>query len=63
MLFNIELRRQCHPSHSDRCQPLTDRKAQAVQHSIRVSGCRMTEIQAQLYEMQTQQGVLVVIYS
>ena len=36
-------------SHSDRCQPLTDCKARETQRSLRVWGCRITKIQAQLF--------------
>ena len=43
-------------SHSDRCEPLTDRKAQTTHRSLRVGVCGMTEILAELCGMQTQQG-------
>ena len=46
-------------THSDRCQPPTDRRiARATQGSLPGKGHRMTKIQAQLYGMQSQQGVL-----
>ena len=64
ILFNVELRRQRRPLASRPMPPRTrnDRKARATQRSvipgIRLRGCRMIKIQAQLYGMQTQQGVL-----
>ena len=45
-------------SHSDRCQPLTDRKPPVTHVVLRVRDYRMTIIQAQFYGMGRRQGVL-----
>ena len=46
-------------SHSNRCQPVTTVKHEPRNVAWRVSDSRMTKIRAQLYGMQTQQGILV----
>ena len=65
-LCNGELRRQCqHRSHCERdCPSWRTVKLERRTHVVvRVSGCGMIKLHAQRYGMQTQQGVLFVIYS
>ena len=62
MLFSIELWRQCQPLIFPPIQA-SNGALRSVKHErrnvvIRVRGCRMTNIQKELYGMQTQQGVL-----
>ena len=47
-----------HHSHSDRCQPLTDREARATRCSLRVRAAEWPKGRHQLYGMQAQQSVL-----
>ena len=50
-------------SHSDRCQPLTDRKARATQRSTRVRGCRMTKYRHSFTGCKHSKAYFFVIYS
>ena len=59
MMFSVEVRRQRQPL-TFRPMPASNGVKKHARHNvvIRVRGCRMTKIQAQLYGMRAQQGVL-----